>query len=340
MIVPRIVKRELKEITALVHGTWNGGGPVRADPFDHFFDFQFLNQSLSQSCPQMKVYRSIDDLWDVPSIQIPNHISLNSIHARLINTTVVYNTSALSQQIETYVNEMSPPKERTRPVRFHLDVTNWAFPMISSHPELRRHYGRILRIREDLRRLSAVATFNLAKRYQLDLDPRQGLREDSFVGVHLRTEEDAQYTFPRFNEQASNLIDYIAGSGRQVVFVATGATKNDDVTLLAGMAEKFNVTVVRKQDLLEGQDLQLLEDLTWDERALVDYEIMLRAGLMAGPAGSTFSWGVASRRARVAGTVGGGLVTNATGYVQWRDSRSALFGVNSKSLVLRDTVWP
>ncbi|KAK4454658.1 Ppx/GppA phosphatase family-domain-containing protein [Podospora aff. communis PSN243] len=325
LIAPRIVKRQDVTIPA----PWNGGGPIRGDPIDYFFDLAFLSRSLVQSCPELKLHPSIDDLWDVPSLQQPYPISLAKTHTEFVRGVIINDTSLLADQIRTYVNKVSPPEKRTRPVRFHLAITNWAFPTSPEDIHLTHQFGRILLIRKDIRRLSAAVLFALSRRYHLDIDPHDNLQShnsNSFVGVHLRTEQDAKYTLPPFDLQAADLLEYLTSSNAKVAYLATGTTQ-EEVSQLIGMAMEVNVTVVRKEDLLEGEELRALETLTWDQKALVDYGVMLRAGAMAGPGGSSFAWELALRRERAAGGEGA-WARNGTGEgveMTWSDGLSTLF---------------
>ena len=288
----------------------------------------------------MKLYRSMDDLYNVPSVAKGHDINLQAMHVALVNGSVINDTSTLSQQIKTYINEVAPPDKRIYPIRFHLPVTNWAFPTSLESVLFVRNFGRILRIRDDARRLSAVALFNLAKQFKLAIDPRHELKRDSFVGVHLRTEADAGGVFPIYEDQAAYLLEYITSSEVKVAFMATG-TEQKHVAAFAARARDFNVTVVAKKDLLLDEDLRTLNELTWDQRALVDYEIMLRAGLMAGPAESAFAWNLALRRAGAAGTPEDAPPTNSS-HVAWRDGRSTLFGSSKqdRGLPYQETIWP
>ena len=51
-----------------------------------------------------------------------------------------------------------------------------------------------------------------------------------------------------------------------------------------------------KSDLLFDNDLRELENLLWDQRGLVDFEILLRATQFGGYARSSFSQNIAFRR--------------------------------------------
>ncbi|KAK4220085.1 Ppx/GppA phosphatase family-domain-containing protein [Rhypophila decipiens] len=292
LVAPSIQKRDDKDLKNLLPSK-----PPRGEPIDYFFDYGHLNQSLSEYCPQMKLYHSMDDLWDVPEVYTPHAMDLPLLTVPTINGSVIANVTYFSQQISNYADKEAPLDSRRYPVRFNLAVTNWAFPTESDSPSVARNFGRLLRIREDARQVAAVALYTMQKRYKLALDPRTGIKNGKFVGVHLRTEADVEGVFPGFEGQSSFLLDYIAHSKMGVAFLATGA-KEQHIAQFTKQAKAINATVVLKKDVLpEGDPIkEVYDQFTWDQRSLVDYEIMLRAGLMAGPAESSFAWNLALRR--------------------------------------------
>jgi hypothetical protein len=84
-----------------------------------------------------------------------------------------------------------------------------------------------------------------------------------------------------------------------------------------------------------------LRHLTWDQRALVDYEIMLRCGRMLGLSDSAFSWSIARKRANAYRSYGGEAPpVEQRGDIQWQDQYSTLFGRSDFGEVFRATIWP
>ncbi|KAK0734002.1 hypothetical protein B0T26DRAFT_633050 [Lasiosphaeria miniovina] len=338
LVVPRIVKRDEKDIAVLMP---NVGGPQRGHPIDYLFKFEHLNQTLAACCPQMKVYRSMDDLYNVPQVMKGHPISLYDIHASLANGSVIDDMPSLGQQIKKYIDEVAPTDNRVYPIRFNLAVTKWAFQTAYDGPAFAGSFGRLLRAHEDARRLAAAALYNLSKGFGFNLDPRKGIKESTFVGAHLRTETDVDSLVPDYESQAAYLLDFIVNSRVRVVFLATGATE-EQTTAFVARARDFNVTVVLKKDILHGDDLALLDRLSWDQRALVDYEIMLRAGLMAGPSESGYAWNLALRRRAISG----GAPNNSSAFpvssarVQYHDRLSTIFGRSERGSVFMQTIWP
>ncbi len=81
--------------------------------------------------------------------------------------------------------------------------------------------------------------------------------------------------------------------------------------------------------------------MTWDQRAAVDYEVMLRAGLITGTSLSGFAWNLAVRRAYAFGEGPDAVPAAITPNLQWKDQYSALWGTaNAKSNAMRSATWP
>jgi hypothetical protein len=340
LILPGIIKRNDQDISVT---TPNAKAPIHGNDMDYFFDMDHLNSSMATYCPQLRLHRSINDLWEVSSLLQAFPISLQEAGVMLVNQTVIATPSTVGTQLREYINKKSPPHERKHPVRFNLRATYFAWPTISDGEPFARHFGRILRIRSDARRIAAAALFNLHKRFSLGIDPRLGLNNESFVGVHLRTEKDTELNqnFPTYEEQAAYYLDYAVTSKSRVVFLATGASQ-ENITAFVDRARDFNITTVLKKDILDAEDVSALGRFSYDQRALVDYEIMLRAGLMTGTSESSFAWNLAMRRRnayRRWGMVVEGEETLG-GYTQWRDRFSTIFGQSERGPIMQQTIWP
>lgn len=337
LILPGIIRRSDKNIANLAPNT---KAPVRGLEMDYFFDTDYLNASLSAHCPQLRLHQSLNDLWEVPSLLTASWMDMHELDIPLVNTSIIEKPSLVGTQLKTFIDKKSPPAERKHPVRFNLHVTNWVWPTESDGADFARHFGRILRVRTDARELAAAALFNLHTRFDLQLDPRKGLRNDSFVGVHLRTEVDTlNKELPSYEEQAAYYLDYAVRSGNRIAYLATGATQAN-ITAFVARARDFNVTVVLKKDILvDPKYTDALDRFSYDQRALVDYEIMLRAGLMTGTSDSPFAWNLALRRRNVYGG-GDGAVETVGEIVQFRDRFSTIFGKGKAGRIMQATIWP
>lgn len=77
-----------------------------------------------------------------------------------------------------------------------------------------------------------------------------------------------------------------------VIYVASG-----NLSSIAMFAKSIAPTpVVTKFMLLSGDDLMLLQSLSWDQQGQVDYLVLQKASQFLGLTDSSFSWGVAATR--------------------------------------------
>lgn len=214
----------------------------------------------------------------------------------------------------------------------------------------------------------------------------------NLTGVHLRTEKDAQ-SVPEYEVQAQYFLHYLknhfspststtaspsnpddpnstdlpassapSSSKNQppqrsnIVYLATGLRASDaDVQQFRASAAEYGATVVLKRDLFDAAELSVLDHLTWDQRALVDYEIMLRVGHVLGVVESKFAWDLALKRTALYGGRGGGGGGGGGGgeykaftaqpnwegeLVMWNDSLSTLFGKSDYAVSAYYGTWP
>ncbi|KAL8350411.1 hypothetical protein RB598_005629 [Gaeumannomyces tritici] len=374
LILPEIIQRSEHDIAKAVP---NSKGPVRGVPLDYFFDKEHLTTSLGRLCPQMKLYSSINDLANVPSVlngiklEIPKAFASKAVvPISLVHGTVVADVQKLSQAVRAHIKSKDDAK--LRPLKMQLPWAAFWYPVASDPPEFVASFGRLLRVRADARRLAAETLFALRASYGLDLDPRRagpsgsgpetgGALTKSFMGVRLRTDRDIQVKsppWPSYVDQAPHFLGLMAERKAPVMYLAQGASAANETSLKA-RGEDLGATVVTKWDLLEGAGLQAevqaLHALSWDQQSLVDYEVMLRAGLVAGIAHSSFAWNLAARRRVAYGVAHKALGINASraetlqlpkGNVQYQDSHTVIFRAgtgmtapkNAEAMEL--TIWP
>ncbi|KAK2610482.1 hypothetical protein N8I77_003909 [Diaporthe amygdali] len=379
LVLPRITRRSAADISNL-----HGEQQAKGQPLDYMFSSEHLLASLQTHCPQMRVHRSLDDLYDKPSLLKPLPVSLGMLtdEVAVLNgtrTSVIAEPQNITRYFDDFYERELPHEKRHYPVRVDLQETIFAWPAHYDGEAFRRDFGRLLRVRDDVRLLAASGLWNLARRFSLQLDPRRGIghnpaqdKNPRFVGAHLRTEKDVappdearlssgvppgRPVFPGYDVQAGYYLDYLASveaEGR-VVYLATGLNAEDaDVKRFTAKAAELGATVVTKRDILAPGEVAMLNNrLTWDQRALVDYEIMLRAGFVLGVVESSFAWNLAMRRGNAYGgggygvgaEYGGFLAVPSTnpdrpGVMMWQDRYSKLFGDSDRAVSMYYGIWP
>lgn len=290
----------------------------------------------------MKLHGSLDQFHDVPELGQIHKLSFAAIMPDRVNGTVLAHPRQLPTALADWLEAQSPAKSRKYPFRVHLDTPTFIYPVDNDPPVFARHFGRILRIRPDCRQLAASALFNLAKTYGLAVDPRKGIQSHTFAAVHMPTLVDPKLPpppYPDYATQGAGYLTLVVKHGVRVLFLAAG-TDPADVETFSRRMQDFNVTVVRKKDVLEGADLAALQELNDEQKNLVDYEIMLRAGLVGGNAASSFVWNLAMRRRHAFSPGTESVQRPDFASVQWHDRYSSIFGNALVAEAYELTIWP
>ncbi|KAL0936812.1 alternative oxidase [Colletotrichum truncatum] len=280
-------------------------------PLDYLLDRQTFVTHLTEGCPGMRVYERAEDFphyqqlagqpLDLVGDQFePNHPREGLEHPR-----------EWRRFFDEWLNQQSVRIRSDAPVHVKIGQAFLEYPVRDDGPAFVHEYGKILSFRNDTRELAAKVLFNLKQRFALPIDPTKAINPGAYFGAHLRLEDDAiaawqpdEWRFSRKDDQFEEQFKYIENTGLNVVYVASG---NQTVVKMFAEAlakrlagnpntEMRNVSVVTKNDLLQGPDRQLLDTLTFDQHALIDFLMLFKASAFMGVAHSSFPWTVALRR--------------------------------------------
>lgn len=281
-------------------------------PFGHFFDDAWFREGLRDACPDFVVY---DDLRSVPGQEdgegrqgdgkeetkkkrpamiTPKHFGMRGgCDARDLNR----HTNLFGPRFHAWLAEREEHEEKqrqqqhttTRLIRFNWGV-QWEWPVHGDGPEFVATFGGLLRFRADILELGKKTAEVLVK---------GGKGEEGFLGMHLRTENDALSNWPSFDEQAHAYLARASTMSPRLAYVATGnATEAARFTTLARQQQQLRV-VTKHQLLQEANEQELLrqlDQLSWDQQALVDFVVLLHAEFFVGVSPSSFSMNVALKR--------------------------------------------
>lgn len=277
IIIPRFHRRRPEDVADL-------NGELR--DFDHFFDRPWLKETLEKACPHMLVHDFQDEAWSFVG---------NVTHfGGAIDVSTINQPSPWREEFERWLLESSAGKKK--PWVVESSDPGRSRDVMDDGVDFYHSFGRILQFRPDIRRLAALATMEMDARFGLGIDPSQRLFEDAYAGAHIRTEEDVIKVGwnPDFERQTDDNIRLAKEAGLGVIYAASG--NEEDLERFAIKAEKEGLSLVTKHDLLSGNDLRELENLVWDQKGLLDFEILLRATRFGGFAMSSFSLNIAFRR--------------------------------------------
>jgi hypothetical protein len=257
MILPRIRRRSKPNV-------WLD----EYESFSYLFDAQHMKQTLQTKCPKFVV---IDDDTQLPTIG--NRLVTEFTEWKpYIRTTYRDHT-------EDFINQKSKPYNRQE----------GSTVLVEGNPLWGWHFYREPNVRRDI--LEAVQ-FNskllyLSKRIVANL-------KDKFIGIHLRVEVDAGWhTFTEVVSWFKKLIIENNHTGI-TIYIATGQHQIEN-----DFRNTFSNTKVISKWTLAESDQDLVEELksfTFDQLAVIDYEVLKLSEHFYGLSQSSLSYSIALDR--------------------------------------------
>ena len=271
-------------------------------PFDHFFDEAWFLSAMSSACPQMKIYKPD------PDKPLANALP-NSYHARSrrLDDDSQNTRKASLAHLDAWLASHKPSTESTSLTLVNLDCGLWEVDTRSLPPAFRRSFPQVLRLNPYIRRLAALTVRSLVLAYpSISLDPRDPIPPKAFHGSHLRTEADAlaagwngaDAPNSNYSSQTDAYISHALAHELRVMYVASGNASELERFTAKAAAHQPPLTVTTKLSLLPQTALEELDTLSWDQQALVDYEVLQHCSVFAGFVRSSFSFGLILARAQ------------------------------------------
>lgn len=328
-------------------------------PFDYFFDTQHFLHSLRDACPSLTVY---DRIEDVPNLEVkkPEPLLPKEMGERAgcDYRDLNRHTDAFRRTLHAWVTDSAakfnlPPMSELYPrVVQPVWGVQWEWPVAKDGAEYTNSVGGLLRFREDILELGKGIVNVMRKR-----SAGTAAKTGTFAGIHLRTESDALDFWPTFDTQASQFVQSVNDKGYAWVYLATGNTteaaklrhqfdaaqKDDNKKTNENKDKDENkVQILTKGQLLKDQPrlLQMLQSMTWDQQALIDYIVLVSCDYFLGVSPSSFSMTIAAKRHLAAD----GIYTRPLKISDQGDARSRLVGDYSHYwddwLFMYDALWP
>ncbi|KAG4439754.1 hypothetical protein IFR05_004776 [Cadophora sp. M221] len=313
LVIPSMAKRNPKDISDIETSN--------EVPLEYLFDREAFIKHLTGSCPGIRLYNRAEDF---PSYENRAGEPLSLVgdqfdpdHPR----TGLSDPSSWRGSFDSWLAEQNMVVESSAPVHIQIGQAYLEYPVHNDSLSFASEFGKLLSFRADARALAARVLLQLKQRFDLPIDPAKAVNENAFFGAHLRLEKDAVeawspdegWRFSRMEDQFGEVFGEVRRSGLGVVYVACGdqGIVDDFSRYLSrhleeevGVAEGGgggegnvrNITIVTKYTLLPPHDLARLNELSFDQQALVDFLIMFKASFFMGVAHSSFPWTVALRR--------------------------------------------
>jgi hypothetical protein len=279
-------------------------------PFSYVIDTDFFIESFSKACPQVTLYANDTALPMIVTPETQFNLTCYELAPKLQwHTLIDMPPAEWRKAFDDWIRHetRAPDFSADKPAFFYILNNLLRWPFIYDTNDFVAQFGRILRPREDTRRIAGAVLWSMSEIYKLNLDyssPAGQLPEGKFMGAHLRTAADAtKVGWPGYDSQETNYMHAANMSNLDLIYLTTGAP--DDAKRFTKTAKNNGITVTSKELLLKGKDFKqerkILESLTWDQRALVDLEVLFRCSYFVGMFESSFSWNVALRRHVVTG---------------------------------------
>lgn len=293
---------------------WGGKGI----DLSYMFDTEHLYRTLAADCPQLRFVHEDDEDMDIPPRKDAVTVNPKLLLPEPWWGHVVKDPSqfrpALDALIATTVDAKNLHPDPKHPFRISFDDgISFSWPVAYDPPEFNADWGHLAKDPHRIRVLSARILYRLYRKFGGEGQDPSRISQDLFLGAHIRTESDAAVEgWTSFETQATHVRDTAIAAGLSAVYVATG-TASDAARLSRFLADVMipvknvggnetaepqtsGVRVWQKWDFMDDQDLMVMDSLTWDQMALIDLDIMLRASRFVGIWESSWSWTIALKR--------------------------------------------
>jgi hypothetical protein len=285
LVMPQLLLRKPDDITDI----WTKDHI----PFSYMFDQQHFVESLRISCPGLKLYSSEDEIGNFANatrhdLHVEDIASKPFFFARAM---LVDRPELWPQDFSNWVKREKLTSTAEKPLIVDLVRSYLSYPVYSDGKEFAESFGGMLKFRSDTRKLATKILVALSQTSGIPLNISAPFLENTFLGAHLRTEKDAQKSWG--NSYALQLDSYVKqalSTGLSLIYLTSGDLS--EATKFTNDVRSHNLNVTTKHDLLSGGDKEELLALTWDQHALVDYLVLLKASSFAGSGTSSFSWNI------------------------------------------------
>ena len=289
IIMPRIQRRSEENLANIF--------TTGFQPFGYFFDEKHFTDSMAEFCPQMKIYNDTDHFPHADKKKEAKefypkdlNVDLDGCDGRGVNRHLDQFRTKFDAWAVKFENQ--PSVERPLTLRFKW-ATFFEWPIMRDGPEFAATFGDLLRIRKDVQELAAYTIMEMAKFAGEEADITKA--PPKYLGVHLRTESDALGFWPNFKTQSEGYMKQAETHKLKHAYIASGnATEGHRFGEIAMKNVGLNVT--SKVDLLKGEKLKQLTDLSWDQQALVDFLVLSKSTQFTGCSFSSFAMNIAIKR--------------------------------------------
>ena len=264
---------------------------------DYMFDTNHFINSIMACCPQMRVYKAASTITNRQYAYGPISLDPGSL-ARKVSKTGVRRAEEwrglFYKWLLQYVAE-----DNKGPIIVRLGRSYLEYPIYDDDDFFVLQFGRMLKIRQDIRILATTALRTLSDSYNIPLRLSKPVLKNAFLGAYLSTDDKglpkAEKLIARYQVQSQLYLAQALSSNFSLVYAA--AEFGHDILQFIQDGRIQNITVIGKLDLLKGQDREhLLDAFTPDQQTLVDFLVLSKASEFAGVGHSSLAWNIALGR--------------------------------------------
>ena len=150
------------------------------------FDLDHFVTSFTEACPQVHLYQQESDLSHLPSASnatVCEAHALSKYH-HPVATTLIDRPAEWRSGFDAWLKDTAPPFSAAEPTIIAISAQLLRFPFSYDEPAFVATFGRLLKIREDIRRLAATVLYSMSKKYHLNLDvSKPDIQEGKFYGA-------------------------------------------------------------------------------------------------------------------------------------------------------------
>ncbi|GIZ43910.1 hypothetical protein CKM354_000712200 [Cercospora kikuchii] len=300
IILPGMASRQEDNLS----NVWGGRQELSA-----MFDEAWLVNMLGKTCPEMKIYKIEEGMEMVPAVEGVWTSRTRRVDEGFGNTAKE-GWEALKGWLsgnEDFKRRYGGVEMLSRAVEGEVVVVNlgrtlWDMDTRSLPRGLRRNFGQLVKVGAMYKGLAALVVWRLVERFGLDLDPSEAVPRGQFYGAHLRTADDAKnagWMDVEGMNASAQMEEYIGHAKEhklRVIYVASGNIEDVERLKQKAATEVPQIAVVSKTDLLPAHEASALSELSWDQQALVDWEVLKRCSVFGGIVKSSFAYNIAMTR--------------------------------------------
>lgn len=332
LVIPRIVVRDDRGDILAGNSTDLG----------YMFDTEHFVASMGLSCPQMRIYKTVFGIEDGENAQGPL-----SLQPENILKAVGVGEHFAEDWRAAFYKWLSPvATEPNGPIIVRLGDSYLKYPTASDGEAFQQHFGKILKIHSDVRRLATVVLQKLSEMYReplsLNLSLNDLMLQNVLLGVYLSTESDMDILSEEdrgtanYEAQSKLFLGHAMRKNLSLIYVASAHGPEIPRFILDANADEIEAT--SKLDLLKSEDREHLLSLTLDQQAMVDFLVMTKVSEFIGMGYDSFSWSVALRRHEYL-KKGTGAAWLSGHYVA-KDPFSTLIGTTGGHKEFATSMWP